>query len=69
MNWRQKSLLVGLVVGAAVGFGKVLVEVQSSGNSAGYLGDLKGVGKPRPVMVSQRGDKYLCLVFEAAKSL
>ena len=57
------------VVAQGDGLRQVLVEIQSPGNGAGYLSNLQGVGEAGDVMVAQRRDEDLGLVFEAAKSL
>jgi hypothetical protein len=47
----------------------VLVEVKGSGYGPGYLRNLQRVGKPCHVVVTQGGNKDLCLMLEPAKSL
>ena len=47
-------------------FGQIFVEAQCSGNGAGNLADLDGVGESRAVMVTHRIEKYLCLVHQPA---
>ena len=47
-------------------FGQVFVEAQCSGNGAGNLANLDGVGEPRAVMVTHRIEKHLRLVHQSA---
>ena len=57
------------IVSEGDGFGEVFVEVQCAGDRSGDLRDLEGVGKTGDVVVSERGDEDLCLVFKASKGL
>ena len=47
-------------------FGQVFVEAQCSGNGAGNLANLDGVGESRAVMVTHRIEKHLRLVHQSA---
>ena len=45
------------------GFGKVFIKIERPADGAGYLRDLQGVSQPGDIMVADRGDKDLGLMF------
>ena len=60
---------VAEVMPEADGLGKVLVEVQGTGDGSGDLGDLQGVRQAGHVVVTKGRDEDLRLVLEAAECL
>src|SRR5215210_7779163 len=48
---------------------EVFVEAERTGDGAGYLHHLEGVGEARPEVVTVGGDEDLCLVHEPAEGL
>ena len=49
--------------------GQVFIKVQGSGYGAAYLGDFQRVSQSGHIMVTQRRDEHLGLMFEPAESL
>ena len=55
------------IMGKRDGLGEILIKLEAPGNRTRDLGDLQGVGQPRPVMVTACGPEDLGLVHQAAK--
>ena len=55
---------VAQIVRQGQGFGKILVQPQLPGDGAGDLGDLDGMGQPRPELVAFVVDEDLRLVLQ-----
>ena len=51
------------------GLGEVFIQPECPGNSPGDLRDLQGMGQSSSVMIPGGRQKYLGLVFQAAKGL
>jgi hypothetical protein len=63
-KWRMPQ-----IVSQSNSLSKIFVEIQSASYSPGYLGYFQSVSEPGDIMVTQRSDKDLCLMFKATESL
>ena len=57
------------IVPQSDGLHQIFIELQRLGDRPGRLAHLQRVCQPRPVMVTLRRKKHLCLVFQPAKRL
>ena len=55
------------VVAQCDGFREVFVQIKRPGDGAGYLSHFQRVCQACDVMVAERRDEYLCLMFEATE--
>ena len=51
------------------GFRQILIQTKRSGDGAGNLSDLQGVGQPGSVMIPHRGEKHLCFSLESPEGV
>ena len=55
------------IVAQGNGLGQALIEPECLGNGPGNLGNLKGMGQARPVVIPFRREKHLGLMLKPAK--
>jgi hypothetical protein len=50
-------------------FGQILVESEGPGNVARHLCDFERMGQSGPILIAQRGEKYLGFVFQPSECI